>query len=103
MVDFFPGDPLLKALVRLPKYRWQRGIVNSIFLFQFVPVQKLDRHAEPGDEPFPLVAHAEGGMRDRAEVTGVSLRRNDLVADVEQRVHEPAVGVIDENEGWFAH
>jgi hypothetical protein len=25
------------------------------------------------------------------------------VPDIEQRVHETAVGVVDEDEGWLAH
>ena len=66
-------------------------------------MQKLDRHPESGDEVFPLVAHAEGGMCDRTEIPCVGLWRDDLVADVEQRVHETAVGVVDEDEGWFFH
>ena len=60
-------------------------------------MQKLDRNSEPRDEVFPFIAHAESGMRDRAEITRVGFRRDDLVADVEQRVHESAVGVVDED------
>jgi len=55
------------------------------------------------DKLLPLVAHTEGGMRERAEVAGISLGRNDFVADVEQRIHQPAVGVVDENESLSFH
>ena len=66
-------------------------------------MQELDRAIQLRDELFPLVAHAEGGMRERAEVAGISLGRNDLVADVEQGIYQPAVGVVDKNEDRYIH
>lgn len=42
-------------------------------------------------------------MGNGAEVTAVGLGREDLVADVEQGVHPPAVGVVNEDESRFFH
>lgn len=102
-IYLLPANPCLRSAIGLAKYRRQFRRAQAILLFQLVAVQELHRHPEPGDEIFPFIAHAEGGVRDGAKITSVGLRRNDLVADVEQRVHETAVGVVDEDEGGFFH
>lgn len=97
-VDLLLPDPRPKTSFSLEKNRWQRDIAQSIPLDQLVAVQKLDGAIQLRDELLPLVAHTEGGMRERAEVAGIGLGRNDLVTDIEQRVHQPAVGVVNKNK-----
>ena len=74
-----------------------------MLLGQLIAVQKFDWAIQLRDKLFPFVAHAEGGMRERAQVAGIGLGRNDLVADIEQRVYQSAVGSVDENESGLIH
>ena len=96
-VDLLAADKFPRTAVRLAENHRQRNTLQSVFVFQLITVQELHRHPKPGDKLLPFIAHAEGGMRDRAQIAGIGLRRDDLVADVEQRVHETAIGVVDED------
>ena len=102
-VDLLAADKFPKAAVRFAENRRQRNTLQSVFVFQLVAVQKLHRTVQLRDELLPLVTHLESRMGNGAEVAAVGLRRDDLVADVEQRVHQPAVGAVHKNENEFAH
>ncbi len=102
-IDLFLSDPGLQTGFCLEENRRQGDVTQAVTLGQLVAVQELDLATEVCDELLPLVAHAESGMREGAEIAGIGLGRNDLVADVEQRIHQPTVGVVHENQRWFAH
>ena len=103
MIDLILSDPRLKAGSRFEENCRQGNIPQTVTLGQLVAVQELDLAAKLFDKLFPLVAHLESRMGNSTEVTAVGLRRNDFVADVEQRVHQPAVGVVDKDEDVLAH
>ena len=79
--------------------------IGQLFLFRegaykLVTVQKFTVYCERFDECSPLAPFAEIAVRERAQITGVGFGREDLVADVGQRVEHAAVGVIDEYKAW---
>ena len=40
-------------------------------------------------------------MGQRTQIARVCLRRKDFMTDVGQRIEQAAVGIVNENQGWF--
>jgi len=79
-----------------PKHRGKCIAPVGIAPAESVTMEELTLGGRGVQEPTPRLALAEPTVGYLTEVTGVVARRQDLVGRVNDRVEQPAVGVVDE-------